>query len=240
MGTSARSFRRGAGFTLLELLIVIAIIAVLLALLLPVLSAARRQGKATVCLSNLRSMGLAVQMYANSNEDHLVTAALGHGVAADSQGTWLNSLRKDYGNELLLRCPADESPHWITPVPSNGLLRHTSYGVNWYTVGQVGGKGPFDVLTRIPHPSTTIYVVDLAEHGPPAIADHVHPETWFSNPSFLAARQVAIERHLGKANYNFIDGHVEALRFEQTYLIDLGAGFPPVFLFNKYDPAFAH
>jgi len=229
-----------ASFTLLELLIVVAIIMLLIGVLMPALSGARQQAKAAVCLSNLRSLGTAVQLYANANNGHLVTAALGHSVSANPQGTWLNLLRADYGSELVVRCPADKSPHWQTPVPPNNLLRRTSYGVNWYTVGQVGGKGPYNALNIIPSTATTIYIVDLGEHGPPAIADHVHPETWISNPRVLASRQVAIVRHLGKANYGFVDGHAEPLAFEQTYSIDVGAGFPPVFLFNKYDPAIAH
>lgn len=240
MRTILRERGGRVAFTLLELLIVIAIIAVLVGILMPALSTARRQAKATVCLSNLRSMGTAVQLYANANGGHLVTAALGHGVSPNPQGSWLNLLQADYGSELVLRCPADKSPHWQSPVPPNNFLRRTSYGVNWYTVGQVGGKGPYNVLNIIPRTSTTIYIVDLGEHGPPAVADHVHPETWFSNARTLAERQVAIERHLGKANYSFVDGHCAPLTFEQTFAIDAGAGFPPVFIANKYDPALAY
>jgi prepilin-type N-terminal cleavage/methylation domain-containing protein len=50
-------------FTLIELLVVVAIIAVLIAILLPALAAARQQGKVTVCLSNLRTLGTAATSY---------------------------------------------------------------------------------------------------------------------------------------------------------------------------------
>lgn len=59
------------GFTLIELLVVVGIIAVLISLLLPALGQAREQAKRTVCLSNLKQGGHALQMYANENRGFL-------------------------------------------------------------------------------------------------------------------------------------------------------------------------
>ncbi|MBI4025863.1 MAG: type II secretion system protein [Verrucomicrobia bacterium] len=63
--------RNSTSFTLVELLVVIAIISILAALLLPALSRTRELGRRTICMNNLRQVGIAVQMYANDNDDQL-------------------------------------------------------------------------------------------------------------------------------------------------------------------------
>jgi prepilin-type N-terminal cleavage/methylation domain-containing protein len=55
-------------FTLIELMVVIAIISVLAALLLPVLRSAKAKGKQVGCLNNLRQIGLSWQLYAADND----------------------------------------------------------------------------------------------------------------------------------------------------------------------------
>ena len=61
--------KNNKGFTLVELLVVISIIALLMAVLLPALGRARDQARMIVCKSNLRSYGLAGTMYLQANND---------------------------------------------------------------------------------------------------------------------------------------------------------------------------
>lgn len=62
------------GFTLIELLVVISIIALLVAILLPALKAAREAARVSVCLSNLRQIGIGYHMYANDFDGYTWTA----------------------------------------------------------------------------------------------------------------------------------------------------------------------
>ena len=63
--------RRSRGFTLVELLVVIAIIAVLIAILLPVLSKAKQASQRTVCMSNVRQLTIAFRMYVEDNKGYM-------------------------------------------------------------------------------------------------------------------------------------------------------------------------
>jgi prepilin-type N-terminal cleavage/methylation domain-containing protein/prepilin-type processing-associated H-X9-DG protein len=246
---SARRLAALRGFTLIELLVVVAIIALLSAILLPALSSARAQAKGTACLANVRSLGLAVYMYAENNQGWFPEWGFMHGGGdARAAMSWLNTVSSEYGyNRNVLQCPMDRSPHWSEPVKDK--LRQTSFATNFYvTAGGVDnplfvrdGHG-YNRLDWIRRPSATVFFLELVETGQYALADHVHPENWdFYFPSYraYALTQVALDRHKGAANYGLIDGHAERLPFEQTYQIQSIEGEQPQWLFNKYEPTVA-
>jgi prepilin-type N-terminal cleavage/methylation domain-containing protein/prepilin-type processing-associated H-X9-DG protein len=245
---------RKRAFTLIELLVVVAIIALLISILLPALSNARQQGRAVACAANLRSLGLAVTLYADANRGWLPEWGFGHGGGnARAEFSWLKTMGREYAEQQnVLRCPIDRSPSWSQPRVAGAALRRTSFATNFYVtctgidnpLYELYGHG-FDRLDWITHPSTTIIFCELAETGQYAEADHVHADYWeayYPADRKEAEKQVALARHLQQANYGLLDGHAERLPYLKTYQPNPIGPDPQgrtQWLFNKYDPTVA-
>ena len=106
----SQHFQQNRGFTLVELLVVIGIIAVLIGVLLPALGKARRQAQETACASNLRQMGVAMTMYCN--EQRYFPGDISQTSKGVIVNVWAPSLRRYMkGNQSVFWCPSrDQDP----------------------------------------------------------------------------------------------------------------------------------
>jgi prepilin-type N-terminal cleavage/methylation domain-containing protein/prepilin-type processing-associated H-X9-DG protein len=237
---------RTRAFTLVELMVVVAMIALLTAVLLPALAKARRQALTVRDLANFKGLETAHWMYVNDYNGSLIRVGLAHGGSgADEPVAWINTLQKYYGKKLLHRSPVDRSPHWPVdeggqgvPVPKSGgtQFRRTSYGVNnFLDPATAPWGGPYTKIEQIHRPWKIVHFVYMAETGEYAGADHPHVENWGgSRPPVMASRHLQINAHGGPphdwnsvTNYGFLDGHAETLPFRSVF---------KDFKQNRFDP----
>lgn len=123
-------------FTLIELLVAISIIAVLLAILLPVFAVVRNASKRSVCISNLRQIGHAFAMY---NQDYEVA------VPPTFDSVVLAGYLTD---RRIMRCPLDENGNWGSAVTCSSFLRQNKplFERSYLFVGEYFGSEYLDEL----------------------------------------------------------------------------------------------
>jgi prepilin-type N-terminal cleavage/methylation domain-containing protein len=227
-----RSVRR-RGFTLLELLAVIATIAILAALLLPVLSRARIKAQRTACFSNLRQLGFAWQLYYNENGDLLAESYPTNNTWAWVQGDMTKPAEaanpdliqqgKLYHYTQIVsvyRCPTDEG---VTTVSGQTVPKVRSYSMNSFMGGRRQGIPPipdtadgyvqfYTKESELRRPSELWVMLDEDERS---INDgfFVTDPTggmWYDFPA------MSQHRHSFSYALSFADGHAEVWRLRDA------------------------
>lgn len=219
----ASRLRRVAGFSLVELLVVLAIIAVLLAALLPVLGWARSVARAVTCQANLRQWGDAYQMYLSANRGR--SFVLGEFPGSPNLGPtppmwWevLTPYRPEATRTLL--CPEATEPANVTPRNAfqawgpqyffdtpPGKVRGPftgSYGLNaWLYYSMPGGRGaPLPESIRLPAARDAARVpvfFDCANLDAAAQNDDP-PRLYNTGGPLKGLTTVALERHGGSGS----------------------------------------
>jgi prepilin-type N-terminal cleavage/methylation domain-containing protein/prepilin-type processing-associated H-X9-DG protein len=211
MKTYSTLNRRG-GFTLIELLVVIAITAILAAMLLPALARAKMKAQGAVCASNLRQIGLAMNLYAEDANGYLPGTA--HSTLSN---TWIYNLAPYVANTDKIRlCGSDKKR-------DERLANHgTSYIMNEYTStpaldpfgDPIAGEPVWNKLSSISKPTDTMLVFEISDRqGTGTGQDHTHSRNWLNGWSSVLD-DIQPDRHGTTANYLFADWHVAALKAE--------------------------
>jgi prepilin-type N-terminal cleavage/methylation domain-containing protein len=247
--------RQGRGFTLIELVVVIAIIAILIGVLLPALKGARDSALSVLCTTRLRTLAFSASEYAADNADYLPrsshsagfnqlpwAAAIyepltgqsfeGQNYSWDDTGWWNST-------NTYFRCPHDRRE---SPIVQPGLpfsLPALSYGINVYfelTPAEIDPSKPnlnsrstWGKITAATRPSSTVQLGELVDM---ATRDHIMAHFWRTynvNPE----TEVALHRHGGNASsrsgYAWLDGHASTAAFSET--------FDPINMIDRWNPS---
>jgi len=209
-----------SGFTLIELLVVIAIIAILAAILFPVFAQARAKARQTMCLSNTKQMGNAINMYIQDYDEMIPPRAIRDVVTGNTMEgiSWRRLIYPYVKSADVFTCPSNpnnrnfardsiDANMTAAGVPLAGSPRfRVSYAVN----GQDGTLAPMRrsdqaiSLASLNRPSEIILVgeatIDNSELHLGRIAN--------ANGSYMQM----FSGHSTMANYVFADGHAKAYK----------------------------
>ena len=231
-----KSLSPGRFFTLIELLIVIAIIAILAGMLLPALNQAREKSRAASCMGNLRSMGIAFNAYFSDNKEYSPNSSIKSPIN-NFNHSWLAFVYSYMGGkhgleDFLEKAPASYYfPDYHT-VPKTALCPSTNYSVcKWPRKSNHLGYGMARVSSTeiavklIRNPSQHMLLGETIAGRRPDLDDDnghitVRASTYFSTDVYSAvinpgSRDSIVLKHSKKSNCLFFAGNVAPLGVRQ-------------------------
>ena len=211
-----RTNAKPSGFTLIELLVVIAIIAILAAILFPVFAQARESARRTSCLSNLKQLGIAFQMYQQDYDGHFHKGAGINSPAVNGFGPNTN-IRGWYHwpwyyapyvkSVDVFDCPS--SPDGTENLTGDNWGNDGNYGYNYSGLTRDEG-GPAYTDAQLDRPTETFVFFDSGD-----TAVRVGTNDW---PGLLEeldldwnSKKEGAIRHQGRTNVVFADGHAKSV-----------------------------
>ena len=221
-GRGSGAERRRTAFTLVELLVSIAVIAILAAMILPALSRSKQSAWRTQCTGNLRQLGIATELYWYDNKGNCFRYIFGNtnygqtywfgwiGPGPEGQRPFdlsLGALHPYVNNSRVRICPSLNCALAQFKFKADGMV--FSYGYNFYL--SAASINPPVNTTKISHAAGTVLFADAAQVNDfqaPASPANPMLEEWYyvdTNTSYPNGHF----RHNLKANVVFCDGHVD-------------------------------